>query len=288
MIRSMTAYARFQIRSEHGDITWELRSLNSRYLEIHMKLSEEWRSLEPEIREQISQVLQRGKVECNFRFQQNAAQAPELQLNQSLCDSLVETATRVLNRSEKVAQLGVIDILRWPGVVIEPEQDISAVTPEIHACLQGALQELLSTREREGEKIKIMISDRCEQMTGLVEKVRLRIPQIRLDLEQRLKSKLAEIDITVDPNRFEQELVFHLQRLDVGEEIDRLQAHIDEVREVLDRQDPIGRRLDFLMQELNREANTLGSKVASMDIKGVSVELKVLIEQMREQIQNVE
>ncbi len=284
----MTAYARQQIHTKVGDILWELKTLNSRYLEIHLKLNEEWRSIEPDVRSSVSSRLNRGKVECQFRFKRNDETSSELILNETLCNTLIETADQVANKSDKLVAFSVSDILRWPGMVSEPEQNMSEISPQAIQCLEKALDELVETREREGERIKAMIVERCEQMTELVSQVRARIPDVREGLEQKLKQKLADIDINVDPNRFEQELVFHLQRLDVAEEIDRLQSHIDEVKKVLDREDSVGRRLDFLMQELNREANTLGSKVSHMDIKGISVELKVLIEQMREQIQNIE
>ena len=288
MIRSMTAYSRSQKLSKAGEILWELRSLNSRYLETHIKLMDEWRVFEPEIRERIGQRLNRGKVECNLRFKRTNEASTELVLNETMSKRVIETAKLVSEQSEQLAPLGVIDILRWPGVVTEPEQDLSEISAEVMEALESALDELIETREREGAKIKSLIADRCQQMSELVTQVRAKLPEIRSGLEQKLKQKLSEIDVTADPHRFEQELVFHLQRLDVDEEVDRLQTHIDEVRQVLERNESVGRRLDFLMQELNREANTLGSKVAHMDIKGISVELKVLIEQMREQIQNIE
>lgn len=284
----MTAYARHEIRSQHGDIIWELRSLNSRYLEIHLKLNDEWRFMETEVRTLINQYLQRGKIECHFRFKQSTELSNEIVLNQGLCDNLKQTAGKISHSDQNIAPLNVIDVLRWPGVVMETEHDVSVVVPDFQACLQETLTELVETREREGEKIKHMIKDRCQQMSVLVEQARGFVPQIKESLEKRLRQRLAEVEIEVEPHRFEQELVFHLQRLDVEEEIDRLQAHVAEVLQVLDRTDAVGRRLDFLMQELNREANTLGSKVTSLDIKSISVEIKVLIEQMREQIQNVE
>ena len=288
MIRSMTAYARYQTHTPDAEIVWEIRSLNSRYLETHLKVGEEWRALEAEIRERLSRRLKRGKVECQLRFKRLTQGGASLSLNAPLCEALLQVADEVQSQAQHLAPMTVMDVLRWPGLVAEPEQDVNAVASELLSCLDQAVDELIVTREREGEKIKQMITQRCDEMSEKVAQIRLHVPEIRQHLEEKLRQKLADIDIQVDATRFEQELVFYLARLDVDEEIDRLQSHIDEVKAVLERRDSVGRRLDFLMQELNREANTLGSKVTHLDIKGISVDLKVLIEQMREQIQNIE
>jgi len=288
MIRSMTAYARCQSQSKNGEILWELRSLNSKFLETHLKLNDEWRSLEPQVRKLISAKIKRGKVECQFRFKRDNQQSSEIVLNDVLCQALIDAAAKVEIKATGLQPISVIDILRWPEVIIESEKNIAEDSKEVLVCLSKAIDDLINAREQEGEKIKGMLLTRCDQIIELVQQVRARIPDIRVSVEKKLKQKLSEIDVTVDPHRFEQELVYLLQRLDIEEEVDRLQAHIEEVKKVLERDDSIGRRLDFFMQELNREANTLGSKVTDMDLKGISVELKVLIEQMREQVQNIE
>ncbi len=288
MIRSMTAYARGQVELEPGVITWELRSLNARYLEVHMKLPEEWRPLEVKARELIAGVLRRGKVECNFRFQRNSSEAPNLVLNEALVRKLAELSDQVAQMNMGATAPSSIDVLRWPGMVIEEEQDWSSLNDEILTVLKSTLDELVRMRESEGRRLGETILERCTQVGELSRKAREFAPAIRSGLKQRLLKRLAELSMKVDDERMEQEIAMQLQRLDVDEELDRLDSHIEEVRKTLQRSDSIGRKLDFLMQELNREANTLGAKAASLDITEISVELKVLIEQMREQVQNIE
>ncbi len=288
MVRSMTAFARGQVQLEPGVITWELRSLNARYLEVHMKLPEEWRPLEVKAREMIAGVLKRGKLECNFRFQRNSSEAPNLVLNEALAHKLGELSDRVAQMNLGATALSSIDVLRWPGMVVEEEQDWSSLHGAILDALQSTLDELLRMRESEGRRLCETILERCTQVSELSTRARALAPSIRSGLKQRLLKRLAELSMKVDDERMEQEIALQLQRLDVDEELDRLDSHIEEVRKTLARAEPVGRKLDFLMQELNREANTLGAKAASLDITEISVELKVLIEQMREQVQNIE
>jgi len=288
MIKSMTAYARCQTHVEGGEISWELRSLNTRFLEQSLKMPEEWRPLEMDIRERIGQYLKRGKLEVYLRFQRDPATGQQLELNETLVDQLFSLSDKIQNSGKDIAPLRIIDVLRWQGVVTEREKNLAEHNEVVMNLLDTALTELVESRSREGEKLKKLIVDRCDTIAGLVEKVREASPAIRENIRARLELRLAEVEIKGDPYRLEQELVLQLHKLDVDEELDRMQCHLKEVADVLERDESIGRRLDFLMQELNREANTLGSKAANIDLSGAAVDIKVLIEQMREQVQNIE
>lgn len=288
MIRSMTAFARSERRGEWGQLTWELRSVNHRYLEVSLRFPEELRSLEQVVRERVSARIRRGKVECNLRFRPDPAATPEIVLNGEYLDRLLQACGGVEGRLPRAAPVNPVDLLRWPGVVSEAERDLGAVMEEALAGLDAALAEMVATREREGEQIAGWLLSRCEAIDTQAAEVRERLPAIRDRLRERMLSRLAEIAVEADPGRLEQELALQAQKMDVDEELDRLSGHVAEVRRVLTRDEPVGRRLDFLMQELNREANTLGSKSVDADTTRAAVELKVLIEQMREQVQNAE
>jgi uncharacterized protein (TIGR00255 family) len=288
MLRSMTAFARRESQNEWGAMTWELRSFNHRYLEISPRLPEVFRALEPVIREQIGKYLSRGKIECNLRYQPGPEAAHTLSLNRPLAGRLLEIANELEQMMGQGTGLRTVDILRWPNVVSEPEPDLEPVKKVLLNTLDEALSELVATREREGERISAMIRQRCDAMTGHVQQVRLRRPEVVSRLREKLLARLNELPQDADPGRLEQEMVIVAQRLDVAEELDRLDAHLTEIQQVLQRKEPVGRRLDFLMQELNREANTLASKSSDAATTRASVDLKVLIEQMREQIQNIE
>ncbi|MGA7802496.1 MAG: YicC/YloC family endoribonuclease [Gammaproteobacteria bacterium] len=288
MIRSMTAFARSERRGEWGQLTWELRSVNHRYLEVSLRFPEELRSLEQVVRERVSARIRRGKVECNLRFRPDPAATPEIVLNGEYLDRLLQACGGVEGRLPRAAPVNPVDLLRWPGVVSEAERDLGAVMEEALAGLDAALAEMVATREREGEQIAGWLLSRCEAIDTQAVEVRERLPAIRDRLRERMLSRLAEIAVEADPGRLEQELALQAQKMDVDEELDRLSGHVAEVRRVLTRDEPVGRRLDFLMQELNREANTLGSKSVDADTTRAAVELKVLIEQMREQVQNAE
>lgn len=288
MIRSMTAFARKETRQEWGELIWEIRSLNSRYLEVNTRLPEDLRVLESPVREQVQQALNRGKLECNLRFQRHGATSAEIELNSELAQRLVKLSKEASEVLDENYPMRPMELLRWPGVVQEKEPDLAPINEIARKLLDDALEDLIQNREREGARLKEMIVQRCDSMEKIAIQTREYLPKLRQHQRERLQKRLDGLDVEVDHIRLEQELVIQAQKLDIDEELDRLDTHIQEVRDVLERSEPVGRRLDFLMQELNREANTLGSKSAAMETTQASVELKVLIEQMREQIQNIE
>jgi uncharacterized protein (TIGR00255 family) len=288
MLRSMTAFARQDQPSVWGTIIWELRSVNHRYLEMTLRLPEALRGLEAPVRERVAVALGRGKVECTLKLQTAGAPLTAITLNQPLVERLLEIASEVEHMIGPGTGLRLGDVLRWPGVVNEAEPDLDDMQLAILGCLDAALRELIATREREGQRTAEQLQQRCEAIRAQVQRVRVRRPEVQARWRDKLLTRLADISADADPGRLEQELVLIAQRLDVEEELDRLDAHLDEIQAVFVRPDPVGRRLDFLMQELNREANTLSSKSADTETTRAAVELKVLIEQMREQIQNIE
>jgi len=288
MIRSMTGFARQEAETDQGSLSWEIRSVNHRYLELGLRLPEELRSAETAVRERINTRLGRGKVDCCCRFRPAAVNAAPVEIDAENLARLLTACEAVTSRLAAAAPLNPVELLRWPGVVREPEPDTAPLVNGALVLLDQALDELVAAREREGGQIREVLLARCDAMGKLVARARELLPEIRGALRERLESRLAEIDMQADPGRLEQELVLQLQKIDVDEELDRLAVHIDEVRRVLGRREPVGRRLDFLLQEFNREANTLGSKSAAAGTSIISVELKVLIEQMREQVQNIE
>ncbi|NHB96402.1 YicC/YloC family endoribonuclease [Photorhabdus stackebrandtii] len=287
MIRSMTAFARHDIKSEWGNAAWELRSVNQRYLETYIRLPEQFRSLEPVIRERIRSRLTRGKVECNLRFELDSRTQGELILNETLAKQLVNAANWVKQQSNE-GKINPVDILRWPGVMAAEEQDLDAISTQLLEELEKTLDAFIQSRETEGTALKTMIEQRLDAVTEEVSKVRQQMPEIMQWQRERLQTKLEEAQIQLENNRLEQELVLLAQRLDVAEELDRLDAHVKETHNILKKKEAVGRRLDFMMQEFNRESNTLASKSINADITNSAIELKVLIEQMREQIQNIE
>ena len=288
MIRSMTAFAREQGHGEYGELTWEIRSVNHRFLESTVRLPEELRAIEPVVRERVTLRLGRGKVECNLRFKAATAAATELKVNDGLVDQILAAADKMAHRLHSSHQLSIMDLLRWPGVLESSEQDFTPLQEAAVELLDKTIDSLLDAREREGGRLAELIAQRITLMRAQVELARERMPQVIAAVRERLRSRLAEVAETLDQARLEQEMALLAQRLDVDEEMDRLRTHLDEVERVLKQDEPVGRRLDFLMQELNREANTLGSKSADSETTAVSVEMKVLIEQMREQVQNIE
>ncbi len=288
MIRSMTAFARKQKQSDWGAIIWELRSVNHRYLEMNVRLPDHLRVLEIEVREWVGKRLGRGKLECNLKFQVNTNTLPPLSLNQPLAQRLLAVTAELEHLMGPGTGLKPIDVLHWPGMVNEPEPDLEPIKHTILDSLDEALLELVTTREQEGKRTADMILQRCQSMDQLVHDVRIRRPQVVTRLREKLCSRLTDLPADADLGRLEQEMAIIAQRMDVEEELDRLDAHLAEIRAVLQRSEPVGRRLDFLMQELNREANTLSSKSGDTETTQAAVELKVLIEQMREQVQNIE
>ncbi|MEI7255369.1 YicC/YloC family endoribonuclease [Dickeya dadantii] len=287
MIRSMTAYARREIKGDWGSAAWELRSVNQRYLETYIRLPEQFRSLEPVIRERIRNRLTRGKIECGLRFELDPRAQGQLILNEQLAKQLVTAANWVKMQSDE-GEVNPLDILRWPGVMSAQEQDLDAISAELMQALEAALDDFIIARESEGNALKALIEQRLVGVSAEVAKVRAHMPNILQWQREKLQSKLDEAQVQLDGNRLEQELVLLAQRIDVAEELDRLEAHVRETYKILNKQEAVGRRLDFMMQEFNRESNTLGSKSINADVTASAIELKVLIEQMREQIQNIE
>lgn len=288
MLKSMTAFSRQESITEYGSLAWELRSVNHRYLDLSIRLPEELRSIEPQVREQLNKNLSRGKVEASLRFKPTASGDTELILNEALARQIASAAQSVQVMLQDAAPVSPVEVLRWPGVVGQADTDLGPLQKVTLALLSDAIDDYLATRLREGEKTAAMLSERCDEMAKIVERVRVLRPQALDRQRHKLLGRIEELSIEHDNGRLEQELVFIAQRLDVDEELDRLTAHISELRDVLVRTDPVGRRLDFLMQEFNREANTLSSKSADTETTALAVDLKVLIEQMREQVQNIE
>lgn len=289
MIKSMTAFARIERKHDFGTLTWELRSVNHRYLDIGLRLPEDLRGLDQAVREKISAKCKRGKIDCGLRYKpEPATKSESLQVDMDAARAMVEACRQIEGFIGGGQTLRAIDVLNWPGVVRETEKDSTPIEAAAIGQLDDALDELLATREREGERTAAQLLERCDAIAALVAEVRIRRPDVLEYIRNKVETKLAEMQVNVDRERLEQELVIVAQRMDVAEELDRLETHIAEMRNVLKSSEPVGRRLDFLMQELNREANTLGSKSADAQTTRAAVDLKVLIEQMREQVQNIE
>ncbi len=289
MTRSMTAFARQEAEHSWGSLIWEIRSVNHRYLEPHLRMPESLRELEGSLREQLRKKLSRGKVECTLRFHPEA-QAQQLTVNSEFAKELIAAADEVaaLSLSGNTQPMNPLDVLRWPGVLQDAQIDMDQVKAEALKLFGCALDDLIAGREREGVELNALIEQRLVSISEIVVEVRSKLPQILQAQRDNLRSRLEELKEDLDEGRLEQEMVMLAQKADVDEEMDRLNTHVLEVRRVLKQKGPIGRRLDFLMQELNREANTLSSKSIVADTTQCAVELKVLIEQMREQIQNIE
>ncbi len=288
MTKSMTAFARTQMNLDEGDVVWELRSVNNRFLELQLKMPEDFRANETKFREIIQQRLTRGKVECFLRFNANIQQAESIVINPQQAKSLVKACQEINGLLHQPSEVNTIDILQWPGVVQESKLDMKPILAASEAGLNAALDDLVANREREGERMREVILQRCEAIQQIVNQTRENLPEIQTRYQKKLRDRLDDLNIEVNTDRLEQELVHLAQKMDVDEELDRLDSHLKEMNDILGRDEAVGRRLDFLMQELNREANTLGSKSADISSTNASVELKVLIEQMREQIQNIE
>lgn len=286
-MKSMTAFARTQCETDWGQITWEIRSVNHRYLETHFRLPESWRELEMPLRERIKQHLSRGKVELTLNLQLTGAyQVPSL--NDTMLDGLIEVIREVRLRLPAASHLNAIEILQWPGVIQEPQLDRDAMKAGLLACADKALVQLNEVRQQEGEALKALIEQRLEQIEAIVNTLQPLMPELVKNYEAKLRERMQKLGEELDETRLAMEVAIMAQKMDVAEELDRLLTNVNHVRKALQKDEPVGRRLDFLMQELNREANTLGSKAADMRLTEAAVELKILIEQMREQIQNIE
>ena len=287
MIQSMTAFARSEQQGTWGSIVCEIRSINHRYLEVSLRLPEVLQEFEAVLREQIRQQITRGKIECFVRYQPPANSGQRLLLNHDLVSQLLQ-AYAALREMTEVTPLNPLEMLRWPNVLQTQTIAVAPLQPAIAATLDAALADLQQARVREGAQLTELLLPRLTAMSAELTTVRARLPEILPLQRQRLLTRFADAKLKLDETRIEQEMVLLAQKIDVTEELERLDTHINEVRRVLAEGGPVGRRLDFLMQELNREANTLGSKSIDVATTRAAVELKVLIEQMREQVQNVE
>jgi len=288
MIHSMTGFAVQTRDLGRVSIHLELRSVNSRYLDLFFRIGDELRQAEPAIREQISARLTRGKVECRLNLQTNGAAPRTLALNAALLDQLREAEIRVRDRMHDAAHLSVAEVLRWPGMLADDSVGFDELQPAVIELAKAALDELVATRRREGDKLAAMIRERLDRMRELVAQAQPRVPELVAEYQEKLTTRLREAVASLDEDRIRQEVALFAQRIDVAEELSRLTAHIDEVQRILKAGGAAGKRLDFLMQELNREANTLASKSSATEVTGIAMEMKVLIEQMREQVQNIE
>jgi uncharacterized protein (TIGR00255 family) len=289
MIRSMTGFARVERQYEFGRLSWEMRSVNHRYLDFSLRLPEEFRPLEPDIRNCLGQYLSRGKIEASLRYTPEAgAGSSALELNLGLAKELLVVHEELARLAGIEQQLDLSQMIKWPGLIEEKRPDPAPLQEAAMELLAETAQELQASRCREGEQMANAIRERLAGVAALTARVRQWLPEIRDGLKQKMLERLAEIAQNLDPGRIEQEVVILAQKIDVDEELDRLDAHVEEAYRVLDLDEPVGRRLDFLMQEFNRESNTLSSKSIDQRTTQTAVDLKVLIEQMREQVQNVE
>ena len=292
MLKSMTAFARIQETCDSGSLTWEIRSVNHRYLEPGIKLPEDFKLLETDIRKLITKYLERGKIDIGLRYKLDESSTSNIHLNNDLVHRLRMVEQSVLDIVHEGQKLSVSDILSWPGVITDQQKDLSPLVAIALSSLEKALKQLIETRETEGKALGEMITTRCEQISEIVKQLRVHRPAMVIAMHEKwkvnLNDKLQQWAELANESRLEQELAILAQKLDVDEELDRLDTHIAEVTNVLKRKEAVGRRLDFLMQELNREANTLSSKSQDSVSTQWSVDLKVLIEQMREQVQNIE
>jgi len=285
----MTAFARQQSTTASGNLTLELRAVNHRYLEINPRLPEELRIFEPKIRAALGKRLSRGKIDCTMRYAAPESVNGELVINEEMVKQLAQATHTIEGILYDSTPISSLELLKWPGVITTTPVDENQVIENASKILDDAITELIEMRESEGAKLTAIILQRCDAIEAVIATVKLRLPEVLDSARKRLELRLADLkQPDTDSSRLEQEMVILAQRLDVDEELDRLETHLSEIRKTLKQSKPVGRRLDFLMQELNREANTLGSKSADIETTQASVELKVLIEQMREQIQNIE
>ena len=287
MIRSMTGFARRERQFSWGLLAWELKTVNHRFLEIGCRLPEEFRALEADYRQAVAASVRRGKLDCSLHFRPTAA-AKTLEVDQELLAALAARAKQIAAQAGPPARIDVLEMLRWPGVVRADTRETAAMLEAAGALLAEALGDLARSRDSEGGRLAQALEQRCLGLSALAEQVALRLPEIRARIGARMRERIAQFASEVNRERLEQELAILAQRLDVDEEIDRLRGHVTEIRKTFAGPEPAGRRLDFLMQELNREANTLSSKSQDIETTRAAVDMKVLIEQMREQVQNIE
>jgi len=285
----MTGFARRERQGPWGTLACELRSVNHRYLELSLRLPDDLRSLEGDARQLLGATLKRGKVEAGIYLRATTAASTTVEINRPLIEQLLRRAAEVSALAGAAsAPMSPLDILRWPGAIRDADRDPSPVLAETISLLRETIGDLNDARAREGGRLRELLRQRCELLAQQVATVRTRLPEVSARLRAKVAERVAQLGVQVDPERLEQELVLIAYKMDVQEELDRLGSHIDETLQALDSKEPPGRRLDFLMQELNREANTLSSKSQDMETTRAAVDIKVLIEQMREQVQNVE
>ena len=284
MTKSMTAFA----RSESGHISWEIRSVNHRYLEVGVKVPDAFRSLEIGLRNKLKARLNRGKIDCQLRIGHSQASEANLSIDEKLLEDLTGALATIIPKLETVAPVNPLEVLKWPGLLSEPTEDEETIKRTAVELFDAALAQLIEMRSSEGAELRKIILEKLADLRSIVEQAATEAPIISARQRDKMISKLNDLKIEADPGRIEQELVIMAQKSDVAEELDRLNTHIEEVSATLDSREAVGRRLDFLMQELNREANTLSSKAVATNTTIQAVELKVAIEQMREQIQNIE
>ena len=288
MIYSMTGYSALSQELPQGTLNLELKTVNSRYLELQFRIADDLRVLEPMLRELIGSRLARGKVDCRLGFSAAVSAESLAHLHSGLLDQLLALEKTVLARAPQAAPLSVAEILRWPGIIDAEEVSKDALKAAALALLTRALDDLSATRAREGAKLKDIILERAEQMAVLVARIKPKSALIVANLQEKLRQRLHEAQVSNDDERVRQEIVLFAQKIDVDEELERLSAHLSELQRILQKGGGAGKRLDFMMQELNREANTLGSKSVDKEMSQASMEMKVLIDQMREQVQNIE
>ncbi|HEX2492625.1 MAG TPA: YicC/YloC family endoribonuclease [Steroidobacter sp.] len=288
MIRSMTGFARRERQGSWGALVCELRTVNHRYLEISLRLPDELKALDNDVRQAIATALRRGKVEVNLYLKTAPGARRSLDLDSGLLAEVLARMEQVRVQLREAAPVSPLDLLRWPGIIREAEVDAAPVLAEAMEVLREALAELNETRVREGQRMRDLLLARCSTMRAQVQVVKARLPEVSQRVRDRIVERISQLGVAPDAERLEQELVLYAHKMDVDEELDRLSGHLDEVTAVLNSPEPAGRRLDFLMQELNREANTLSSKSQDAETTKAAVDMKVAIEQMREQVQNVE
>lgn len=287
MIYSMTAFARLEVKKDWGDAVWEIRSVNQRYLENFFRLPEQFRGLENTLREKLRQSLTRGKIECSLRIETKKQTNGELNLNKEFANQVIQSLQWIKAQAGE-GEINLTDVLRYPGVVEAQEQDLDAISQDLLTAFDDLLTDFIAMRGREGEKLNDIIQQRLDAIAVEADKVRSQMPAVLQWQRERLLQRFEDAQVNLDQQRVEQEMILLAQRVDVAEELDRLQMHVKETTNILKKGGAVGRKLDFMMQELNRESNTLASKSINADITASAVELKVLIEQMREQIQNLE
>ena len=284
----MTGFARCEQDTEYGVLAWEARTVNHRHFDLSLRLPEECRPLESAIREAIGLRIRRGKLDVALHIRRSGRGLAPMVIDEAVLGQVVDALKAVAQSLGQAAPPNSVDLLRWPGVVREGERDHTELHVQVMSLLGDMLDDLIEGRKREGGRIAKMILARADEIAAIAASVRKRLPAVQASVRERLVNRVAELGAEVDGQRLEQELVIIAQRLDVAEELDRLDAHVAELRAIMQRDEPVGRRLDFLLQEFNREANTLGSKSQDTDTTRAAVDLKVLIEQVREQVQNLE